>query len=393
MSSRTISSSKQRVRPIGRAAVLGACLSCAQMLGIPSDPELAPSPAAQGDAAPIRGAAEQPSPPGIDQPAPNGAPGSAPRDDRGARSDGVLPPDSVASFDDTSQSRPHAPEPDAPLDRADASAPDAGGGPVPPGCDGRFERVPVDVVFIVDNSGSMPEETESFEQALPSFVALLEEDEVDYRIILLSRHRRDERSASAEASTSVCVAAPLSELAECPSERPALGPRFFQYSIKMDDDDSLQRVLQAFDAPDPFGLTEIGWSEWLRSGARTIFIQVTDADSALGASDFTTALQAAAPASFGSDATRPGFVFHSITGVIQKRLGLDIYLADEPIEPAVCEGTGSNPDNAGVVYQELSRSTGGLRAPVCPADALGLRLALLASDATLRSIRACSDPG
>jgi hypothetical protein len=385
MSPRTISFSKQRARPIGRAAVLGACLSCAQVLGIPSDPELAAPPAAQDDQPPSRGVAEKPSPAGIDDPAANGAPSSSPGDDRGAGSDGVLPPESVGSID-TSESRPAAPDPGAPLDGADA-----GVGPVPPRCDDR-ERVPLDLVFIVDNSGSMPEETESFEQALPSFVAQLEEGEVDYRIILLSRHRRDERSASLEASTSVCVAAPLSELAECPSARPAPGPRFFQYSIKMDDDDSLQRVLQAFDAPDPFGLTEIGWSEWLRSGARTIFIEITDADSALSADDFTTALQAAAPASFGSDATRPGFVFHSITGVTQKALGPSLYLADEPIEPAVCEGTGSNADNAGVVYQELSRSTGGLRAPVCPPDALGLRLEALASDATLRSIPGCTDP-
>jgi hypothetical protein len=386
MSSRTISFSKQRARPIGHAAVLGACLSCAEVLGIPSDPELAVPPAIQDEPAARRGLAEEPLPDGIDDPAPNGASSAAPGEDRGA--DGVLPSDSVTSID-TSESRPAAPEPDAPLDRADA---DAGVGPAPPVCDGRFERVPLDLVFIVDNSGSMPEETESFEQALPSFVALLEVGAVDYRIILLSRHRRDERSASEEASTSVCVAAPISALAACPSARPALGPRFFHYSIKVDDDDSFQRVLQAFDAPDPFGLTEIGWSEWLRSGALTIFIEITDADSALAANDFTTALQAAAPAFFGSDATRPGFVFHSITGVIQKAPGSSIYLASEPIEPAVCEGTGSNPDNAGVVYQELSRSTGGLRAPVCPPDALGVRLAVLASDASLRSIRACADP-
>jgi hypothetical protein len=390
MSPRTISFSKQRARPIG-AAVLGACLSCAEVLGIPSDPELAVSPAVQDDPASRRGVAEKPWPAGVNDPAANGAPSPPRGDDRGAGSDGVLPPDSVASID-TSESRPAAPEPDAPLDGADAGSPDASVGLAPPGCDGPFERVPVDLVFIVDNSGSMSEETERFEQALPSFVALLDGDEVDYRIILLSRHRRDERSASAEASTSVCVAAPLSELAACPSARPALGPRFFQYSIKMDDDDSLQRVLQALDAPDPFGLTEIGWSEWLRSGALTIFIEITDADSALSANDFTTALQAAAPASFGSDATRPGFVFHSITGVIQKALEPSIYLADEPIEPAVCEGIGSNPDNAGVVYQELTRSTGGLRAPVCPADALGVRLEVLASDASLRSIGPCADP-
>lgn len=391
MDPRMISLSMQRARPIGCAALLGACLACAQVLGIPADPELAVAPASQGD--PIRAGADEPLSPPPRDPASSGAPSPAPQDDRGSRSDGVLPSGSIAGIDETRESRPDAPQPDAPLDRADAGAPDAGSGPVPVACDGRFERVPVDLVFIVDNSGSMPEETASFEQALPSFVALLDDDQVDYRIILLSRHRRDERAESEEASTSVCVAAPVSGLAECPSDRPALGPRFFQYSVKIDDDDSLSRVLEAFDAPDPFGLTALGWSEWLRPGARTIFVEITDADSALPAGEFTTSLQAAAPASFGSDASRPGFVFHSITGVIQRAFAPDIYRADEPLEAAVCEGIGSNPDNAGVVYQDLSRSTGGLRASVCPAAALGLRLAVLASDATLRSFRECPDPG
>jgi hypothetical protein len=148
-------------------------------------------------------------------------------------------------------------------------------------------------------------------------------------------------------------------------------------------------VLQTFAAPDPFDLTAIGWSEWLRPGARTIFIELTDADSALGANDFVTALQAAAPQFFGDDPTSPSFVFHAVTGVVQRSFAPDIYVAEEPIEPALCEGAGSNPDNAGVVYQELSRSTGGLRLSVCPAAALGLRLAVLATDVTLRSVRGC----
>jgi hypothetical protein len=388
MASRATSFSMQYARWIWRSVALGACLGCAQVLGVPSDPELVASPA-QAEPAPFPEQSGEPRQM-MPEPASSSAGGPAPADDRGARSDGVLAPDTVMSLDDTSESGTQAPaEPDVPVDRSDAGAADAGN--APPVCEGRLGRVPVDLVFIVDNSGSMPEETALFEQALPTFVALLEEDEVDYRIILLSRHRLDERSASEEASTSVCVQAPISGVAACPSERPALGARFFHYSVKIDDDDSFERALQAFDTPDPFGLTAIGWSEWLRGGARTIFIEITDADSALIADDFVTALQATAPAFFGSDPARPGFVFHSVVGVVQKSFGPDIYFAGEPLEPAVCEGTGSNPDNAGLVYQELSRLTGGLRLSLCPANALGLRLAVLASDATLRSIQTCPD--
>jgi len=377
-------------RPIGRAAVLGACSSCMQVLGIPTDPELVeppPSPTAVTSMS-EGGSGALPTAPMTDV---------MPSPDPSARPDGVLPPGSVGGIDSSTETDPTGTVPEGsltpePPSVGEGGAPDAGAGEPPtPRCDST-ERVPVDVVFIVDNSGSMPEETEAIEQALPSFVARLDDDAVDHRIILLSRHRRDERSASEEASTSVCVAAPISGLPACPSERPALGSRFFHYSVKIDDDDSLTRALETFSEPDPFELTELGWSEWLRPGALTVFIALTDSDSALGASAFVAGLQASAPDRFGSDPARPNFVFHAVTGVIERAFSADIYLADEPIELAVCTGTGSNPDNAGVIYQELSRLTGGVRLSICPAAPFTLRLGALAAAVALRSARECSGP-
>jgi hypothetical protein len=209
----------------------------------------------------------------------------------------------------------------------------------------------------------------------------------------LSRHRREARSASDAASTSVCVAAPVSGLAECPSERPVPGPRFFPYSIKIDETDSFDRALEAFSSPDPFGLTQIGWSEWLRVGARKVFIEITDDDAALPSVEFVHALAAAAPEHFNADPTRPGFIFHSVLGVAQKGLALDLYAPEEPIEPDVCTGAGTSPDNSGPVYQELSRATGGLRQSICPAGVLDLRLLILAADVVRRSVVECPAGG
>jgi hypothetical protein len=253
--------------------------------------------------------------------------------------------------------------------------------------------VPVDVVFIVDNSASMAAVDGAFEAALPVFVALLEDEGVDHRVILLSRHRSAARSASDVASRSVCVSAPVSGLAECPSERPVPGPRFFPYGIEIGNTDSLERALEAFSSPDPFGLTQIGWSEWLRVGSRKVFIEITDDDSALPSVEFLEALAAAAPEHFNADPTRPGFVFHSVLGVVQKARALDLYAPDEAIEPDVCSGAGTDPDNSGRVYQALSRETGGLRQSICPADALDVRLGILAADVVLRSIVECPAGG
>lgn len=374
------SSCRRRMRftaAIGAIVLVG----CAQLLDIPSEPELV---APRGpDLAGERADDEATST--VDAEAAMGAaaPHSPGKTAFAPGSDGVMTND-VAGLDPGLAPVAAGSPPDA-LDAgvADASSPPAAA------CQG-LERIAVDVVFIVDNSGSMADEATAFERALPAFVERLASDDVDFRIILLSRHRLEEPDASAEASTSVCIAAPVSGLEACPSERPAPGPRFFQYSVKIDAADSLQRLLDTFSRPDPFGLTRAGWSEWLREGARLVFIEISDADSDLPASELTSALSAAAPARFGADPAAPSFVFHSVVGVRQRPLGLDIYAPGEPIEPRVCEGEGSNPDNAGEVYQELSRLTRGLRLSVCPARALGTRLQALATDVAFRSLRACA---
>lgn len=386
---------------IVRVAALGGALGCAQMLGIPADPELAPSPSSL--AAPTVNTGHEALPAPNAAPAPSGAgPNAMPEGVSselatppvdGVAADGIVPAENVAGIDETLAPDVASATP-VPARGPDAGVVDAGSDaqseePAVPACEGQFDRVPVDVVFLVDNSGSMPAVDAAFEAALPEFVARLEQDGVDHRVVLLSRHRQAARSASEEASTSVCVAAPVSGLAACPSERPAEGPRFFPYSIKLDATNSFERALTAFSTPDPFGLAPSGWSEWLRVGARKVFIELTDSDSALPGAEFVHALAVAAPEHFKPDVNDPGFVFHSILGLAQKTLALDLYGPDEPIELDVCSGTGTNPDNAGSVYQELSRTTGGLRQSICPVAVLDLRLEVLAADVVRRSVLDC----
>jgi hypothetical protein len=357
-------------------------MGCAQVLGIPSDPALVEEAVVPPVAAPA--------------PASIGAPPEQPSGTSAGPSNepGADPGLSLGNGGQADPASAEALRPDAGLAGVPPSPGlvDAGAAELPPGaeCGAGLARQPVDVVFIVDNSGSMGAMTAEVERTLPAFAQRLDGDGLDYRIILISRHRNDDRAASSEASTSVCIAAPLGGLAECPSLRPALGPRFFQYSIKIDASDSFQRVLEASAEPDPFGLTEVGWVEWLRLGAQTVFIEITDADSALSSAAFVRGLAAAAPDHFGVDPSDPGFTFHSIVGVTETSLVPDVYRPDEPIQIRVCTGAGANPDNAGEIYQALSRSTSGLRQSICPAAALGVRLQVLAADVLQRS--ACVSP-
>lgn len=363
---------------------LGCLMGCAQVLGLPSDPELVSETPAALDAA---GAQPPGSAPSEMAPASSGVTAS------GGPSEQLEAPTLVEPQPDPNASEPSSSDlPAVALDAGSSPGDDAAAAEPPPegACPGSSAPPLVDIVMIVDNSGSMAATTAEVERALPRFALRLDEGQVDHRIILISRHRLAARATSQEASTSVCIAAPLSGLPLCPAARPAPAPRFFQYSIKIDASDSFQRVLEAAIAPDPFALTGSGWLEWLRPGAHIEFVEVSDADSDVSAEAFVSGLAARAPEHFAATPNDPGFVFHSITGIAGRVIAGDVYRPDEPIQPQICARLGGNPDNAGEVYQALSRATGGLRQPVCPAAAVGTRLDVIAADVVARSASACA---
>jgi hypothetical protein len=371
-----------------RGVALGALVGCAQVLGIPSDPEVVPSPP------PVQALSTSDAD-GVSSAMAPGS-GGAPADPTGVEpdtssSDDVIPPENVSGIPPEDL----GPLPAGPLViEPDASAPEDGDDGVlqpPPEetCDDGVERVPIDVVFIVDNAAGMRTAATRFEGAVPDFAEVLDVEGVDYRLILLSRHRQGARDDDELSATATCIAAPVSGVADCPSERPAPGPRFFPYSTSIDAAGSLDQALAAFSQPDVFGVTSVGWSEWLRLGSRKVFIEISDGDSTLPGSEFVSALARAAPEHFNAELENPGFVFHSIIGVSQKRNALDIYAPDEPIESGVCSGDGTNPANAGEGLQELSRATQGLRQSICPATVMSLRLQVIAIDVVRRSFAAC----
>lgn len=224
---------------------------------------------------------------------------------------------------------------------------------------------PVDIVVLLDNSLSMIDEARSMEANLnDNFASILEQSAIDYRVILISRHRENDGLLGA---TSVCIAAPLSAGGQCPTPRPASGDRFFHYSVDVGSHDSLTLLLDTYAGRrrDDYGLAPDGWSAWLRAGAKKVFLELSDDDSLLPADAFLSALTAAAPAQFGADPTHPSLVWHSIVGVAEKAAVAEAYQPSEPVELRQCTGNLSSVFNAGSVYQELSRRTGGLRFPIC----------------------------
>ena len=250
-------------------------------------------------------------------------------------------------------------------------------------------KQPVDIILVLDNSGSMEDELDAVEKNINvNFANILQQSGVDYRVILISRHRKEARTESEEASTSICVSSPLSALATCPAPQPVNSERFFQYSIKVESENSFDRILSTYNKKDTFDLTKVGWSEWLRPGAKKVFLEMTDDNAALAVDSFVQKLTALVPANFGTE-TNPNFVFHSIIGIQEKTPASSPYQPDEPIQTATCSGGGDTVANAGVGYQELSRRTGGLRFPICAFSSYDTVFSTIASDVVTQSLLSC----
>ena len=238
----------------------------------------------------------------------------------------------------------------------------------------------VDIIVLLDNSGSMEDE------------AAAVEDNININ--------RADRDDSDEASTSICVQAPLSGLASCDSApEPVFSERFYQYSTKIESDDSFDVALDTYEPPfedddreEKFDHAPQGWSEWLRAGAKKVFLEVTDDDEDMAVQSFVEQLQELAPQHFGTDPAHPSFVFHSIVGLAEKDPPTAAWLPEEPTIDQKCTGNDGDVTSAGETYQELSRLTGGLRFPLCQFDAYDVVFQRIAQDVVLTRTVACDFP-
>jgi hypothetical protein len=250
-----------------------------------------------------------------------------------------------------------------------------------------IERQPVDIIVVIDNSGSMQDEIDAVEKNINvNFTNILQSSGVDYRVILLSRHEKQGRQ------TSICVTAPLSANAACPPtpDRPAFSDRFYQYSLKVDSLNSLVLLVDTIDATakDEFGLAPMGWGAWLRPTAAKVILEITDDNSTeMTAADFVAKITAKST-QFGS-AVAPTFVFHSIIGIGEKPQPAEPWLPTEDIQTSLCTGNSDTVENHGPVYQELSKLSHGLRFPLCQFTAFDAVFETIAKDVASKAAIAC----
>ncbi len=243
---------------------------------------------------------------------------------------------------------------------------------------------PMDIILVVDNSGSMTKEIAAVEANINrNFAQILEASGIDYRVILFSLYSLGPEAAGSR-GLGVCIGDPLGPGA-CSGRATSVsphGPRFFHFRDEVSSHDAWCRLHDMADAPLTTGdpVVKGGWLSLLRPGSFKSFLMIGDdtmkiraglagflcssADPILAApavaQKFDDWLLAHSPAQFGTKEHR-NYTWHSIVGVGEKPDPKVPYEAAEPIVSKTCD-TAQNP---GEPHQYLSVMTGGLRFPVC----------------------------
>jgi len=210
-----------------------------------------------------------------------------------------------------------------------------------------LEKLPIDIIFTIDTSGSMGQEIAGVQSNInASFAGIIAASGIDYRVIMIS-------------ANNVCIGAPLNP-AGCGQNSP---PTYYSVNQRIGSHDTWCVLLDSYPI----------WSAYLRPEAFKVFVAVTDdspgcgglgaqrlgADQA-GAAAFDAALLALGPTQFGT-AQQRNYVFHSLVALAQNTPATAAYESADPIVAAQCSTGAGN----GEGYQHLSQLTGGLRFPVC----------------------------
>ncbi len=240
---------------------------------------------------------------------------------------------------------------------------------------------PVDIIIVIDNSGSMGGEIEAVQNNINgNFAQIIEDSGIDYRVILLSEH------GEWQGAQSICIEAPLSGIpaggCDSPPDEPVHNPPvFFHFSRSVSSHNSLCRIIDFFDQPDEFDEPGpgLGWGHWLRDDSFKMFVEITDDNVDCGpfddhaevdegeqvAADFDEALRTLWPLHFGELNGERNYRFYSIVGMEEYDPPTSPWPPNEPIQTGECEdGSAGN----GTGYQALSRMTTALRWPSCLND-------------------------
>src|SRR6185312_12349967 len=134
------------------------------------------------------------------------------------------------------------------------------------------DRRPVDIIFVIDNSGSMSEEIAAVRRNIDhDFAAIIDESDVDYRVIMLSLFGQE--------GTGVCIDPPLGGADCSQGVGKTNSDHYFHFNQEIGSNDALCQILDALDNGKLDKRAPKGLQQWLRKDAVKAFVLITD-DSA-----------------------------------------------------------------------------------------------------------------
>lgn len=248
-----------------------------------------------------------------------------------------------------------------PLGGFDGGSAEGAGPPVCAATTLAAKRDPIDIIIVVDNSGSMVREMRLIQDALNQFSANVESYGLDYRVILIT-WRGD------LPGTTLCVPPPLGG--------PGCGdnlPRFSHTNWQVESHDAFQVLLTTYDMQENWGTAHTPplvaaerWDKRLRPDAWKAIVVFSDEEfrvsnyfgplAVTGWASFEAALLARKPASIFGTAAKRRYSFHSVVNYVSGTLPSSRITCDEDNDVF--------PDD----YIELSKRTNGLVASVCDQD-------------------------
>lgn len=259
------------------------------------------------------------------------------------------------------------------------------------------ERLPVDIIWVVDNSSSMAPAIAEVQSGMNAFATRLADSDLDYRLILLSLRGVGETTLGGNRRFRVCMPEPVGGPG-CSDN----APRFYQIEVDIKSTQPLEQILGtlAQSAGYTVGQDRGGppWLDLLRPEATKSFVVVSDDNARLcggpngcdiggsswrcsvagtrpfdEASDFETYPGGASPfsstvqlgpgiltAAYDYPDTGPlfeGYVFNAIYGWGSE--------TNDGVACGACGTAGAVVSSPGPTYSALVRRTGGVRARIC----------------------------
>jgi len=236
----------------------------------------------------------------------------------------------------------------------------------------QVDKLPVDIIWVVDVSASMEPAVTEIRKGLNAFASLIAAKNLDYKVIMLAlRDKAVKIDYNGGTRYPVCIPPPLAGDDNCGN-----GPRFFHSSIDIKSTQPIEQFLGTLGQTEGYMLgQERGgepWKQELRPEATKTIVVVTD-DNARQTSanqpDFETFSGGKNP--FNTLMLPPGILDPSWGGLFKDYIFSAIYGWGSATDPAVtCKYPDMTvPPSSGPTYTKLVQKTGGVRAKICDGSA------------------------